>query len=349
MTDWPGCAVEATDHTSVQRLVSCGWLNPEAAAQARVDTTSSSHIVCRVVAPDGRTAIVKQQGRHGARRGLERELFVYRLAHWLPDVAAAVPHSMLLDEKNQLLAIEPVGDVTTWPPRPTDLSEVSGAATGRLGALMAGWHRVTQDLALWPSPAVGILHMPDALGEAAADRATATRQLMETIVEDEALSAVLRLTRQRWRDRCLVHGDLRRDNWFASDDGSSVEVKVVDWELAGSGDPAWDLGSVVAEFVLDDVRREQNVFSPMHKNEDAPLREFFGSYVDSGGLLRPKLRSEREHVIMCAVARLLHVACEWSEMQSTPTEGPAWDVVELARRLLHDADHVRNSIRAAIH
>ena len=69
----------------------------------------------------------------------------------------------------------------------------------------------------------------------------------------------------------------------------------------------------------------------------------------SGDLVPREAGPERREGAAELVARLLHVACEWSEMQSTPTDGPAWDVVELARRLLRDADHVRNSIAAAIH
>lgn len=48
----------------------------------------------------------------------------------------------------------------------------------------------------------------------------------------------------------FVHGDLRWENVFISGDGLvAPEVRIVDWEHAGLGDPAWDLGCFVASAI----------------------------------------------------------------------------------------------------
>jgi aminoglycoside phosphotransferase (APT) family kinase protein len=54
--------------------------------------------------------------------------------------------------------------------------------------------------------------------------------------------------RAGWRGAGLVHGDLRWDNVIA--DGAAA-VRLVDWELAGRGDPAWDVGSVLGQLISD--------------------------------------------------------------------------------------------------
>lgn len=55
---------------------------------------------------------------------------------------------------------------------------------------------------------------------------------------EEQLSAL----RRSWEPRALVHGDLRDDNVLLTPEAACL----VDWELAGLGDPYLDLGTVVA-------------------------------------------------------------------------------------------------------
>jgi hypothetical protein len=52
-----------------------------------------------------------------------------------------------------------------------------------------------------------------------------------------------------WRSASLVHGDLRWANVLAMLDDEPQRLWLVDWELACLGDPAWDLGSVLADLL----------------------------------------------------------------------------------------------------
>lgn len=51
-----------------------------------------------------------------------------------------------------------------------------------------------------------------------------------------------------WRATGLMHGDLRWTNVLFAD-GEVPHVWLVDWELSCLGDPAWDVGSVLADIV----------------------------------------------------------------------------------------------------
>lgn len=50
-----------------------------------------------------------------------------------------------------------------------------------------------------------------------------------------------------WREETLVHGDPRWDNWVVAGDGDIVVL--VDWEFARVGDPAWDVGGVLGDYL----------------------------------------------------------------------------------------------------
>lgn len=302
----------------------------------RVETTSSTHTLIRVVTADRRAVVVKQVPREAALAGrsLSHELFVYRLAKWIPAIAAALPEPIIIDETHQLLAVESLDSGSSWPGVNASPSISSPDLAERLGAIMAGWHQATQDTGLWPSPALGILEMPDALPVASAGRAHPTQLLMRRIAHDAELSITLRATRAAWRDRCLIHGDIRRENWIAVRNTQGVDPKVLDWELSGSGDPAWDLGSVLAEVALDSVREQRVDDQGWSSDQENAVRNFFLAYVTHGGLLNAADPAESSHVVRCGVARLLHVACEWAELQPGVEDGPVPAVLAQARLLL---------------
>lgn len=52
-----------------------------------------------------------------------------------------------------------------------------------------------------------------------------------------------------WRTEALIHGDLKWDNLVLTGGAEEPEARIVDWELADLGDPAWDLGSLLQTFV----------------------------------------------------------------------------------------------------
>lgn len=52
-----------------------------------------------------------------------------------------------------------------------------------------------------------------------------------------------------WRTEALIHGDLKWDNLVLTGAAEAPEARIVDWELADVGDPAWDLGSLLQTFV----------------------------------------------------------------------------------------------------
>ncbi len=76
----------------------------------------------------------------------------------------------------------------------------------------------------------------------------AARQVAEALLADVAVGAALRSVAAEWTPACLVHGDLKWDNCLLEGPpGAPHGVRVIDWELAAFGDPAWDAGCAVGE------------------------------------------------------------------------------------------------------
>jgi aminoglycoside phosphotransferase (APT) family kinase protein len=79
----------------------------------------------------------------------------------------------------------------------------------------------------------------------------ATRQLAQGIAELSTAPAAVRSLGESWRRTHVMHGDLKFANVVVGRDAGSRARRLwlIDWELGGVGDPAWDLGSVVGQLL----------------------------------------------------------------------------------------------------
>jgi hypothetical protein len=292
--------------SAAKALSASGWLTKDDLGDPRlkIETLSRFHVVSRVTAPDGRMAVVKYPAKGGANGGrdLARELYVYRLARWKPAIASVLPRPILLDEARQVLAVEYAGlPGSEWPLRFTPYPITIPAIAARLGAAMAQWHRDTTEVSMLPSLSAGVLHLNEDIETATADRAAGAGRFMRFVANDAAFAKLLGEARSLYRPLCLIHGDIRGDNWVLQDDA----LKLVDWEMSGLGDPAWDAAGALAEMALQAIRDGTGAEPgtsgwPQMVEALAPL--FFDAY-------RPA--EIRERLAPFAAARLLHVASEW--------------------------------------
>jgi thiamine kinase-like enzyme len=136
--------------------------------------------------------------------------------------------------------------------------------------------------------------------------------------------------RDDWRLSALIHRDLKWDNCLLRTgpvpEGES-NLKIVDWELAGLGDPCWDAGSVLNDYLTswllsipttgemppaDFLKLARYPLEKMHP----ALRTFWTSYV---GRLKLDPESESQwqlRAVRYAAARLLQTAFEQMQMSS---------------------------------
>ena len=72
----------------------------------------------------------------------------------------------------------------------------------------------------------------------------------QRLQREPSTCASLEATATRWRANALIHGDLKWSNWLAKvTSGQLEELFVVDWEMGGVGDTAWDVASMLYSLV----------------------------------------------------------------------------------------------------
>ena len=62
---------------------------------------------------------------------------------------------------------------------------------------------------------------------------------------------LIRSTSSLWCPGDLCHGDIRWDNILVSKKNDDLKLRIIDWELAGGGDSAWDVAGVVQSYLID--------------------------------------------------------------------------------------------------
>lgn len=213
-----------------------------------VDDLSSFHLVQLATLSDGSRYVVKQ-GRPTSEpsesgRSLGQELFVYRLSSWLPGLAGCVPEAYLIDERRQLLVIKAAAPGYRLLSRRSWPSRAIGEALGRT---IAGWHSATWGMSMLARASNGVLDLVDADESQWQLADPQARRLARSFLDDGDLARLLERAKRAWTEQCLVHGDLKWDNCLVDDSNVTAGIEVIDWELSGMGDPAWDLACALAE------------------------------------------------------------------------------------------------------
>jgi aminoglycoside phosphotransferase (APT) family kinase protein len=113
-----------------------------------------------------------------------------------------------------------------------------------------------------------------------------------------AVRAAIAGLERAWTPRALLHGDVKFDNVLASDAG----LLLVDWELAGRGEPAWDLAGVVDGLLLGHCAGGGAVDRSLALHVASPALAAYGPGVDA------------DLVAVAAAARLAQTSAQMAAM-----------------------------------
>jgi Phosphotransferase enzyme family len=229
-------------------LADAGFVSQAEAEGGRVvvDDLSRSHRVIRVTMPGRPAVVVKTVAPESLQfgRGLAAELLVYRLGAWVPGLKAVLPRQLLVDEAREVLVVADEGDggpslaeaVAAQPSEAARAAPLLGRAIGR-------WHHDTAGVTVAPATPAFILALVQTPETALTVLNSTARAVAARILADARLGDAIRSVSRTWAPTCLIHGDFKWDNCLRGPEG----LRIVDWELAGYGDPAWDLGCALAE------------------------------------------------------------------------------------------------------
>lgn len=273
---------------------------------------------------------------------VRREADFYRFCSEEPGagaVAKLLPRVHLPAFEDGALLVELAEGAQTlsreWRLRPG--SDFPEAPSLNLGAALGALHAAFRSPALAADPRLaGLSDRPPAYLAAHQPRPLALRyyspaqlKICRLIQTERKILDGLDKARAAWRVETLIHGDIRSDNVLVVKPASdrTAAVLVVDWELVRWGDPAWDVGGALQDFVvhwilgmslspqLSPAEQARTAKVPLAAMRPA-MGVFWGSYLDAAGIIEASDRSELlERAVGYVAVRLVQSAFEHSSGQ----------------------------------
>jgi hypothetical protein len=219
-----------------------------------VRDVSSRNRNFRVESSDG-SFLLKQGLTQDAAVAVANEAWVYRRLTREPELSTVMPRFYTFDSENGVLTLELVShaqDLRAYHSSRGYFSTRLAAATGSaLGTL----HRLTQlhatrSVAPELAPRILGLHRPD--NGIFREVSSASLDLIRLVQREVSLTQSLDDLRATWRPQSVIHYDVKWDNVIAyrkSRVGPVTGIKLVDWEAACAGEPSWDIGSALSQYL----------------------------------------------------------------------------------------------------
>lgn len=204
----------------------------------------------------------------------------------------------------------------------------SPALAAGLGRALAAVHAVARDDEELRDDAPWILALHRPPLEALRYLSAASIELIGRLQGDADVRAALDALHGGWLADALVHRDVKWANCIAHPVAGGVRptrLKLVDWEMAGWGDPAFDVGSAFGEFAAFELRHRAS----------AAAAAFWAAYVRARGLGERAAAELLERAARFAGARLVQTAYEHTQ-ERTRLGAEVGRLLELARELLVD-------------
>jgi hypothetical protein len=186
--------------------------------------------------------------------------------------------------------------------------------------------------------------LPWVLAEDSQDRDANVAELFpEPAGRDDILRMVVRSARL-WQGGALIHGDAKLDNGLVvgrAADGVA-DVRLVDWELGGLGDPAWDLATALQEFMilaLTSAAGPVPVDAMLGGPAGRAMAQLHQRYLRDRALQTAEAEALEQRVSVFVAARMVQSAFEFAAF-----EGAEGHRAQGARALALDLTHTPDAI-----
>ncbi|MDF5734034.1 MAG: phosphotransferase [Rhizonema sp. PD38] len=264
--------ISLCDHNVIQYLQTIGVSSSEDDAEyTQLFNSSKKNFNLQVTLAGNRQLLVKQE-RHIENDGTQQELFKEWVFHQLlqrfpvlGNISAIAPLVTHFDEENSILVRNYLTDYLELASFYHHNSYFPEAIPIALGTTLGVLHRATFNrqeyrnfMATAPqgefryqfyNPVQGIESIEPKIFSTVPLEALKFYVLYQRY---ESLEAAIAELASEWRPCCLTHNDLKFENILVHSRWEQLDnclVRLIDWEACGWGDPAFDLGSLVASYL----------------------------------------------------------------------------------------------------
>jgi aminoglycoside phosphotransferase (APT) family kinase protein len=288
----------------------------------------------RVETSTGPCYLLKQGLSPDAVSSVAHEASVYaRLAREGDALTPYVPGFCGYDPVEGVLALELVRDAEDLRSHHVRSGRFSARAAAAVGSALGSLHRGTAATAgaaaAAPAPWILSVHRPDA--RVFRDISAAGLELIRIVQGAAGFPAALDRVRSTTFAAALVHGDVKWDNCLVrSREDGEQEVRLIDWEIAGPGDPCWDIGSALSQYLsfwlfsipvtgsVPPERFPELATCPLDAMKPA-LAACWIAYADAVGLTADSSTGRLVRTVEMVGARLVQSAFEAAQMMQRLT------------------------------
>jgi aminoglycoside phosphotransferase (APT) family kinase protein len=249
-----GLAASLEQSQVAHYLLSLGLVNPRAVVEEDLAVTDVSrrNTVFLATTAAGPTYVVKQAGPASAAT-LRHEAAVLRGLAGVPALAGRVPELTHYDDAAVRLVLRSPAGALDWSDQHAT-GRVPRLPARALGRALAAVHAARPEVDDLPSGVDRLwgLSLPEPSHEQLRDLSAGALDLVARMQASRDLCDRLLRLRYGAGEDGFVHGDLRWDNCMAlAAPGARRRTRVllIDWELAGRGEPAQDVGAALAEYL----------------------------------------------------------------------------------------------------
>jgi hypothetical protein len=298
----------------------------------------------KAVSVGGPSYLLKQGVGAEREATVAREAAVYGLLY--ADAGAArlrryLPGVCLYSPEDSVLVLELFSDAQSMGEYHLRRGRFSTSVAGELGRALGTLHRVTTaedgraeagGYAAFPMPAPFALSIHRPHTAFFNEASHANLQLVKIVQRFPEYCALLDDLRKAWHAGAFVHYDIKWNNLLVLPPGAreshgvlgNPRLRIIDWELAGMGDPCWDAGSVFSEYLnfwLNSIpitgedppdRFVELARYPLGKMQPA-LRSFWWSYASAMELDGPTAYEWLVRSVRYGAARLVQTAFEYAQ------------------------------------
>lgn len=313
------------DHLGLDRIVT---------GQLQVASRASRNRAFAVSDARGPGLFVKQhrpeEGHWSRGSTLESEAQVYALAAANDRLGALLPPFHSFDAQHQILVIGLVEPTESLHAHHKRTGAFSLPAAEAIGHALATCHiEFGKALRFGPQSASLTQHRPWILRPDRLDpyitpsQSAAQARVISIVQRHPDLIDRLRALEPGWRVNGIIHGDMKWDNCLIATGGASCDatVKLVDWEMAGTGDVAWDVGGVLQSCIVAWIRSTRpgsgDTVASIAASAEIPLSAmqeaahgFWSSYAGHLDLDRRATATLLSTAMAYAAARIVQTAFE---------------------------------------